>query len=193
MLTFESDQRGAIELLVKKYPEGKASRYLHDLSQGDSLYFAGSLKGYRWTPNQYEHITLIAGGAGITPCYQLIRGILSNPSDKTKITLVFGVNSDADILLRKEFQEFESKYGDRFKAVYTVSRPGDRSPFRKGYVTKELVEQVSGRVTEGENTKVFVCGPPAMEKALLGGASWKGGKGGILEELGYKKEQVHQF
>ncbi|KAM0168158.1 hypothetical protein ACHAPC_010860 [Botrytis cinerea] len=187
------DQRGAIELLVKKYPDGKASGYLHGLSPGDSLYFAGSLKAYRWTPNQYSHITLIAGGAGITPCYQLIQGILSNPSDNTKITLIFGVNSDADVLFRKEFQELERNFGGRFKAVYTVSRPVDGSQYRKGYVTRELIEQVSGRPVEGEKTKIFVCGPPAMENALLGASSFKSGKGGILEQLGYRKDQIHQF
>ncbi|KAG4421148.1 hypothetical protein IFR04_005668 [Cadophora malorum] len=185
------DQRGALELLVKKYPEGKASTYLHSLNPGDSLYFLGALKGYRWTPNKHPHVTLIAGGAGITPMYQLIQGILSNPADQTQITLVFGVNSDADVLFQKEFEELEGNYGDRFKAVYTVSRPGEGSPFRKGYVTKELLEQVTGLA--GEESKVFVCGPPAMEKALLGGSSSRRGKGGVLEELGYRKEQVHQF
>mgnify|MGYP001198964637 CR=1 FL=1 len=37
------DQRGALELLVKKYPEGKASTYLHSLNPGNSLYFLGAL------------------------------------------------------------------------------------------------------------------------------------------------------
>ncbi|KAH7412919.1 NADH-cytochrome b5 reductase-like protein [Cadophora sp. MPI-SDFR-AT-0126] len=185
------DQRGALELLVKKYPDGKASTYLHSLKPGDSLYFLGALKGHRWMPNKYPHVTLIAGGAGITPMYQLIQGILNNPSDQTKITLVFGVNSDADVLFRKEFEELERTFGERFKAVYTVSKPSVGSPFRKGYVTKELLEQVTGRA--GEESRVFVCGPPAMEKALLGGSSFSKGKGGVLEELGYRKDQVHQF
>ncbi|KAH9219792.1 NADH-cytochrome b5 reductase-like protein [Leptodontidium sp. 2 PMI_412] len=186
------DQRGAIDLLVKKYPDGKASTYLHSLSPGDTLYFAGALKGYRWTPNKHSHITLIAGGAGITPMYQLIQGILLNPTDKTRITLVFGVNSDADVLFRKEFEELERQFGkERFSAVYTVSRPEEGSVFRKGYVTRELLEQVSGRAEE--ESRVFVCGPPAMEKALLGGKTFGSGKGGLLEELGYRKDQVHQF
>ncbi|PVH82443.1 NADH-cytochrome b5 reductase-like protein [Cadophora sp. DSE1049] len=185
------DQRGALDLLVKKYPDGKASTYLHSLNPGDTLYFAGSLKGYRWTPNKHPHVTLIAGGAGITPMYQLIQGILNNPSDQTKITLVFGVNSDADVLFRKEFEELERRFGDRFRAVYTVSRLGEGSDLRKGYVTRELLEQVTGRA--GEESRVFVCGPPAMERALLGGREFSRGKGGVLEELGYRKEQVHQF
>jgi cytochrome-b5 reductase len=175
--------------MVKKYPDGKASTYLHSLKPGDSLYFMTPVfLGYRWAPNQYSHITLIAGGAGITPIYQLAQGILNNPEDKTKITLIFGVNSDADVLLRKEFQDFESRFPGRFKAVYTVSNPIDGSSFRKGYVTKELLEEV-GLGAEKEDTKVFVCGPPAMEKALVGARS----QGGILAQLGYRKDQIHTF
>ncbi|KAH7348572.1 NADH-cytochrome b5 reductase-like protein [Rhexocercosporidium sp. MPI-PUGE-AT-0058] len=183
-------QRGAIDLLVKKYPNGKASTYLHSLSPGDTLYFLGSLKSYYWTPNRHPQITLIAGGAGITPMYQLIQGILHNPSDKTRITLVFGINSEADVLFKEEFEEFEREFGrERFRAVYAISGTGMEKgrEIRRGYVTRELLEREVGRAEDGN--KVFVCGPPGMESSLLG----RRGKGGILEELGYRKEQVHRF
>ena len=61
------DEPGYLELLVKKYPNGRASSHLHSLNPGDKLLFAAALKGYSWKPNSYSHITLIAGGAGITP------------------------------------------------------------------------------------------------------------------------------
>jgi cytochrome-b5 reductase len=42
--------------------------------------------------------------------------------------------------------------------------------------------------------KVFVCGPPGMEAALVGaGGFGRGGAGGILEQLGYTKDQVFKF
>ena len=126
---------------------------------------------------------LIAGGAGITPIFQLTRGILQNPSDHTKITLIYGINSDADALFRSEFDEFEKIYPGRFRAVYTVSNPVRGSTLRRGYVTKNLLEEVLG---EQKSDKVFVCGPPKMEEALTG-------RKGILEELGFAKGQVHKF
>ncbi|KAJ2907169.1 hypothetical protein MKZ38_007684 [Zalerion maritima] len=175
---------GYLELMVKHYPSGKASTHLHSLQPGDSLRFVTAIPGYPWTPNKHSSVTLIAGGAGITPIYQLVQGILDNPEDKTKITLVFGVNSDRDVLLQKEFDNYEKRFPGRFRAVYTVSNPENGSALRKGYVTRELLEEVGGK---GE--KVFVCGPPAMEAALTG----QRGKGGILAELGYSKDQVHKF
>lgn len=183
-----SDEPGYMDLLVKHYPNGKASTHLHSLSPGESLRFMMPLKGYAWTPNKFPHVTLIAGGAGITPMYQMIQGILRDPADHTKVTLVFGVNADADVLLKEEFDRFEKAHPGRFKAVYTVSRPEPGSPYRQGYVTRELLkESIPG--SPADHTQVFVCGPPAMETALLG----QKGKPGILQQLGYGKDKVHKF
>ncbi|KAI1407612.1 ferredoxin reductase-like protein [Hypoxylon sp. FL1857] len=180
------DEPGALELLVKRYPNGKQSTHLHSLQPGDSLRFITRIPGYKWEPNKHSEIMLIAGGAGITPAYQLIRGILRNPDDHTKITLVFGVNTDADLLLRKEFEDYEARFPGRFNVTYTVSQPADNSPFRRGYVTKELLKQVA---PHSNDCKVFVCGPPPMENALVGSRR----EPGILEELGYRKDQIHKF
>jgi cytochrome-b5 reductase len=179
------DEPGTLDLLVKRYPDGKASGYLHSLSPGSTLFFLTALKGYTWTSNAFPHIILLAGGAGITPIYQLARGILQNPSDKTKITLVYGINSDADLLLEEEFEDFERRFPGRFRRVITVSNPVEGSTFRKGYVNRTLLEEVIGDRKRSEE-KVFVCGPPAMEKALTG-------KKGVLEDLGYRKDQIHKF
>ncbi|KAI1827061.1 oxidoreductase NAD-binding domain-containing protein [Xylaria intraflava] len=184
-----SDEPGVLELMVKKYPNGKQSTHLHSLQPGDSLRFVTPIPGYKWTPNKHPAITLIAGGAGITPMYQLIQGILNDPAEKTRITLVFGVNTDADVLLKSEFETFERRFPDRFKVTYTVSNPLPESPYPKGYVTKELLSKVMETTPQTENTKIFVCGPPAMENALVGSRR----QPGILGELGYTMNQIHRF
>lgn len=172
--------------MVKKYPGGKVSTHLHSLQPGDSLFFAFGIKAFSWIPNKHDHITLIAGGAGITPLYQLIQGVLNNPEDRTKLTLIFGVNTERDLLLREEFESYAKRFPDQFKIVYTVSKPEEGSTVRKGHVTKELLKEVLPARTD----KVFVCGPPAMESALTG-KGW--GESGILGELGYKKDQIFKF
>ncbi|KAI2842331.1 hypothetical protein CBS11350_5943 [Aspergillus niger] len=183
------DEPGHIELMVKKYPDGKASGYLHSLKPGDSLRFATSLKGYQWKPNEFSHAYLLAGGAGITPIYQLIKGTLKNPHDRTKLTLVFGVNSEEDLLLKEELDRYATEFPDRFNYIYTVSRPKkETSPYRTGYIDEELLKSVFKGSTQG--TKVFICGPPAMEDALAG---TRRSPEGILSRLGFSKDQVHKF
>lgn len=175
--------------MVKKYPNGKASTHIHSLVPGDTLTFAAALKGHAWTPNQARQVYLIAGGAGITPIYQLAQGILNNPADKTKIRLVFGVNTERDLLLREELEAFKTRFPDRFDYVYTVSHPEDvqvGGDFRKGYVTEELLR---GVVRADGDAMVFVCGPPAMENELVGPS----GRAGILARLGFEKGQIVKF
>ncbi|KAB8237113.1 hypothetical protein ETB97_010116 [Aspergillus alliaceus] len=179
------NQQGTLELMVKQYPNGKASTHIHSLVPGDSLTFLTALKGFSWVPNQYPQIYAIAGGAGITPIYQLIQGILDNPDDKTKINLVFGVNSEQDLLLREELEEYKKRFPGRFDYVYAVSQlEGEKEGFKKGYVTEELLKGVVKE--QGKGAKVFVCGPPAMEQSLTG-------KQGVLDRLGFEKGQVYKF
>ncbi len=172
------------------------SNHLHSLLPGQTLSFkTGPLLTYEWTPNKHSHVALITGGAGITPMYQLTRAILKNPEDNTKITLVFGVNSDADVLFEGEFRELERKFPDRFRAVYTVSNPNEGSRFAKGYVTRELLQAwIPG---PGErDVKVLFCGPPGMEKAVVGSKGWMGSQGavgGVLREMGYSSDQVFKL
>ncbi|KAL2267403.1 hypothetical protein VTJ83DRAFT_4680 [Remersonia thermophila] len=182
------NEPGYIELMVKLYPHGKQSTHLHSLKPGDTVTFA-PIPGYHWTPNQHSHVALIAGGAGITPMYQLVQGILRNEEDKTRITLVWGVNTDDDIFLQDEFSELERRYPGRFKAVYAVSSPREGSPHFTGRVTKEVLEAagLAPNRPENKDVKVLVCGPPVMEKAL------KNRKTGVLAQLGYRPDQIHSF
>jgi cytochrome-b5 reductase len=206
-LTHRTDEPGHIDFLIKHYPSGKQSTHIHSLTPGQTLtLLAMPIKGPQWKPSASsspEHVTLIAGGAGITPIYQLARGILRDTSDtSTAVTLVFGVNTDKDVLLREELRDLERQHPSRFRAVYAVSElaraqaegEGANDPqFRSGRITRELLEEV---VPKPERAgRVFICGPPAMETALVGGGRWgpRGGSPGILEQLGYQKSQIHRF
>ena len=182
--------------MVKKYPNGKGSGKMHSMVPGESLSFK-VLSEFPYKANQYIHMSLIAGGSGITPIHQLVRTVLQNPADKTKLTLLYANNTEQDILLKSEFDEFERKYPDRFKAVYVVSNPAGDGSFQKGYITKQILQGVVVDAEQGDKVKVLVSGPPPMTAALAGskgGFGWtQGSVGGILKELGYSNDQVFKF
>ena len=128
--------------------------------------------------------------------YQLIRAIFKNPADKTKVTLVFGNLSEPDILLKRELQDLENTYPNRFRAFYVLDHPPEGWMQGKGHITKELLKTVLPEAKEGEKVKVFVCGPPGMYNAISGNKKSPADQGeltGMLRELGYGKEQVYKF
>jgi cytochrome-b5 reductase len=180
---------------VKRYPNGPMSEHLHSMKPNQRLDFKGPIPKYPWSPNKHTHIALIAGGTGITPMYQLVRAIFKNPEDKTKITLVFGNIKEEDILLKREFEELENTYPQRFRAFYVLNDPPKDSKMTKGMITKELLKTVLPE-PKTENIKVFVCGPPGLYKAISGAKkspSDQGELNGYLKELGYSEDQVYKF
>lgn len=190
-----TDEPGYLELVVKAYPDGPMSQHIHSLKVNESLSMKGPLPKYPWEANKHDHIALIAGGTGITPMYQLARQIFKNPEDRTKVTLVFGNVSEDDILLKKELQDLENTYPQRFRAFYVLDNPPKDWTGGKGYITKDLLKTVLPEPKEG-NIKLFVCGPPGLYKAISGGKvspKDQGELSGALEELGYSKDQVFKF
>lgn len=65
---------------------------------------------------------MIAGGTGITPCYQVAAAILKDPSDTTRISLIFGNVSEDDILLRQELDDLAAQHPDRFKVIMGTTK-----------------------------------------------------------------------
>lgn len=181
--------------MIKRYPNGPMSEHMHSMAPGQRLDFKGPIPKYPWSTNKHSHIALIAGGTGITPMYQLTRQIFKNPADKTKVTLVFANLTEEDILLKKEFEELEQNYPQRFRTFYTVDTPPESWPYGKGHISKELLQKTIPGPKE-ENIKVFVCGPPGMYKAISGSKKSPQDQGeleGMLKDLGYSKDQVYKF
>jgi len=114
---------------------------------------------YALKPNQHESISLIAGGTGIAPMFQLIAGILQNKDDKTKIHLVFGNVSAHDIILKNEIEVFAKAHPEQFKVTYVVDSASEGWEGETGYITAELIKKLIPEIGSTGN-QVFVCGPP---------------------------------
>jgi cytochrome-b5 reductase len=92
---------------------------LDGLAVGDSLEMKGPISKFAYTPNQWKAVGMIAGGTGITPMFQLIQEILSNPRDRTEIRLVYANRTPGDILLRAQLEALAA-VNPQFKVLYTV-------------------------------------------------------------------------
>jgi len=138
-------------------------------------------------------VTIIAGGAGITPFLQLVRGVMRDPADKTEVRLVYAVNKSEDLVGKEEFDDLEKTSGGRFKRVYVVGGTSGAEEAQhdegvvRGRINRSVVETAMGTKAEWGNTKVLICGPDGLVEAVAGK------KSGILKELGVPQGQVHKF
>lgn len=188
------DAKGVLEFVIKKYDGGKMSSHVHDLKPNDTLSFKGPIIKWKWEPNQYQAISLIGGGSGITPLYQLIHEITKNPQDNTKVNLFYGSITEDDILLKKELDSIASSHKDQVNITYFVDKPSDSWNGESGYISKEFLSK--NLPQPSKDSKIFVCGPPGLYKAISGvknSPTDQGEVSGILADLGYTKEHIYKF
>jgi len=177
--TSSNDDVGYFDLVVKiyfknvhpKFPEGgKLSQHLDSLEIGDSIEVKGPLGHVSYTgrgefiihgkPTFLKHVGLIAGGTGITPCYQIIKAVLKDPEDKTTLHLLYASRTEEDILLREELDSLALEHSDRFKLHYTLDLPPKDWQFSSGFIDYDMIE--SQMPPSSSETKVMMCGPPPM-------------------------------
>lgn len=189
------DTAGHMDFLIKKYPGGLMTTYMHSMKPGDKLGIKGPIAKFPYKANEFESIGMIAGGTGITPMWQVMQDIANDASDKTKVTLIYTNKSEKDILLREKFDELAKK-DDRFTIVYGLDKlPKGFNGF-EGYVTEDLAGKHLPKPELKSKTKIFVCGPPPQVEAISGGKGPKGSQGelkGLLAKMGYEADQVYKF
>jgi cytochrome-b5 reductase len=99
---------------------------------------------------------MIAGGTGLTPMLQIIKAILKNPNDKTKITLIYANVNVEDILLKVELDSLVSIYPSRFSIYYVLNNPPAGWTGGVGFVSKEMIKE--RMPPSSEDIKVLLCG-----------------------------------
>ncbi|KDQ18155.1 hypothetical protein BOTBODRAFT_29492 [Botryobasidium botryosum FD-172 SS1] len=191
----DSDAEGELAFLIKYYPEGNVSKFVHSMKIGDKLAVKGPFPKFPYKSNEFEHIGMIAGGSGITPMYQILKHALAISDDKTKFTLLFANVTPADILLREDFDALKAKHPERFDVVYVVDKADSNWKGPTGYITPDLIKEHIAPASAGDKVRVLVCGPPPQVAAIAGAKAGmqQGELNGTLKELGYTPDQVFKF
>ncbi|CAO3642414.1 unnamed protein product [Cunninghamella blakesleeana] len=194
--TSTEETQGHVDFVIKQYPTGKMSKHIHNLKIGDELEIKGPIPKYNWDEKPVKNVGMIAGGTGITPMLQVIRRVFDSASTHkdTKITLIFGNQTEEDILLKEELDGYAKQFPDRFKVVYALDRPPTEWEGIKGYVTKDDI--VKHLPAPDKDTIIFACGPDPLLAAYTGPKNpdkSQGEVGGILKELGYDSTNVYKF
>lgn len=154
---------GHFELLIKDYPNGKVSSYLNSLNNHQVIKVKGPKGKMLYQPNMAKNIGMIAGGTGIAPMLQIIGAIIREPTDITRVSLVFANVTEDDILLKEDIDQIAEKY-PYFKVHYVLNQPPADWNGSAGFVTEEIIRE--HLPAPSPDTRIFVCGPPPMTAAM---------------------------
>jgi len=174
-----NDEDGTFELVVKIYypndqqPGGAFSNFIDTMPLGESVDVRGPTGEIKYLGNgkfeiegeerKFDKVSLILGGSGITPGYQLLERVMREKDDKTQVRVVDANKSEKDILLKDELEKMQ---GEQIKITHVLSHPSDEWKGLKGHVNEEIIKQSC--FAPGRDAAVFLCGPPAMiQKAAL--------------------------
>lgn len=202
------DDKGYVDFMIKVYmanvhPKfplgGRLSQHMNNMKIGDSIDMRGpqgkfEYKGHglvyiRTRTNapavQYhlDAFVMVAGGTGITPLLQIMRAVERDPTDKTKIYLVYGNQTEKDILLRKELDGLVAAHPDQVKVWYTVDRDVSLTwKYDQGYVSEDMFRK--HLKLPDDKTMALMCGPPLMMQHAIKPN---------LEKMGYKNDMIFSF
>jgi len=155
---------GYVDILVKTYPNGNISKYFSELQIGDKVQIRGPKGAFNYTPNTFDQISMIAGGSGVTPMFQILQAIATNPEDTTPATLIFANVNEVDIFLRKELDEFAAMKPGQISVHYVLNNAPINWQGSIGFVTAEIMAAQLPPPTA--NSKLLLCGPFPMVSAI---------------------------
>ncbi|GAA5987634.1 hypothetical protein JCM11641_001175 [Rhodosporidiobolus odoratus] len=202
--SFDSTGPAELDLVIKRYPDGETSRYIHRLGPGDEMELRGPSVTWYYRPQDWDEVVFVVGGTGISPAYQLLHDAFlpsSASSPFPALSIVYASPSPSRILLRAELDTLA--FRDPSKKIdirYFVDRLDEQGKAGLpdggvvGFLDKQKLEKAIGRGGQREKRRmVVVCGPEGMINTVAGprGRNFSQGPvGGILEELGYSEKEV---
>lgn len=172
------DGRSTFDLTVKTYfpsddqPGGAMSNVLDTIPigedidirgpKGDIFYNGRGIFTIDGKERVFRHVSMVLGGTGITPGYSIAGRVALSPDDETELRILDCNKNQEDILLEDEFQSFVDSSDGRMDITHVLENPPDDWDGLEGLVNKDMMKE--HLFPAGDDSVVFVCGPPLMIK-----------------------------
>jgi len=155
-----------LEFLSIQVPDGPLTSHLANIEKGDIVWIntksTGSLTLAHIQPGR--NLYMLATGTGLAPFMSLIRsGELYEAFER--VVLVHTVRTVPGLAYR---EELESRVGDKFLYMPTVTREAFASPERGAdlFRSGKLSERLGLQEIDPEYDRVMLCGNPAMNHEM---------------------------
>ncbi len=155
-------EKGYVEF-TKRITESRFSKALDRLNIGDWAKLKMPYGSFTFE-GEYEKISFLSGGIGITP----IRSICKYIADKalpTDIVLLYGNHKEEDIIFRQDLDSVQEAKKN-IRIVYTLTSPDvDKQVWqgRTGYIDDKMINQ---QIRDYNERVFYICGPPKMVGSL---------------------------
>lgn len=166
-----------VELIVRLFPGGIGSTYIHGLKEGDEVAISGPYGEFFLHERSDHDIICIGGGAGMAPLKSIIYSLFEKGTDR-KVDLYFGVRAMKDLFYIDEFDRLAKEHPN-FSYTYALSAPdeSDKWEGETGFIHIVLDKQIR----EGAKKEAYLCGPPIMIDAAIK----------VLKEKGVSPEHIY--
>jgi cytochrome-b5 reductase len=143
---------------------GNISRAMAALVPGVTIKVKGPKGQMVYSPNMVREMGMLAGGTGITPMLQIIRAIMKNPEDTTRVHLIYANVTTEDILLREDLENLAIQYPDKFRLHLVVEKPLETWTGGVGFISEAMIREYCP--PPAKDIKILICGPPPMVSAM---------------------------
>ncbi len=153
---------------VKRVEGGLMSNHVNDkLRAGDLVEVMEPMGMFTTTFDSaaIRNLVFFGGGSGITPLYSLIRSVLLKEPNTT-VALVYGNRSEEYVIFKKELEELQATYADRFQLVHVLE---EGKADYVGRPTKETIKEIAEKLEVDKETEIFICGPQPMMDVVTEG------------------------
>lgn len=182
--------RAEFSVLIKLYENGKMSSIIREKwKPGYTVPWRGPMGKCDYLPNSVSNVLFIAAGTGITPMFQLVKLIIDNPEDYTKVTLLYGCRTYSEILLRSQLHQLQDYWNftvhyflsnDVEENVKALQKHNEDIHYHK--INEDVLDKMVNKMKKG-TVRVYLCGPKAFERQVTD----------YLRKFGIEKSSVVTF
>jgi benzoate/toluate 1,2-dioxygenase reductase subunit len=160
--SFSSLQAGAdsVSFLIRNVPGGLMSGYLKERATVGSRMVLGGPFGSFYLRAVQRPVLMLAGGTGLAPFLAMLDKLVADGGSPCPIHLIYGVNTDGDIVEQERLDAFTRLLSNFTYAVVVVDANSQSA--RKGYVTHHIEP---AHLNDGD-VDIYLCGPPPMVEAV---------------------------
>lgn len=158
---------------TKKITDSEFSVDLKQLKVGDWARIEAPFGKFIYEDER--NVGMLAGGIGITPLLSICK-FCTDLQLSTKITLLYGCRTEADIAFRQELEAMQQQ-NKNLKVVFVLNQADSNWNGPIGVINADMVKR---EISDYKETTFYTCGPPAMVGVMEK----------LIESLGLPKTQL---